>query len=341
MTILGTIAYMAPELIEGRKFYNELIDVYALTITLWQIWTGLEPFADETTFSLYDLILSGTHPPLPKNSPEGFNNILEAAWQGDPDKRINSKELLEDITRVVSNFMSKLHGKEASLENSQLMPPLSHDPSSISINKITSKQSSLLPTNVTDQNHFNQQLPNNDNNDNNNDEENSMIISNKALEMLGNSTFIDECSSSDVDEQSISSSGMSPELVFNGWEYERSSSENNPIHPLPLQQSHNSTSKLLFPNNNTHNKFHSTLKEKKSHKKLIEIKTEYQHNHHDHDHKGNNYNNINTNDNENNNDNDNNIAQMDLYQSYARNSTTEQKKNPIFQFFSNKRSSFW
>jgi serine/threonine protein kinase len=110
MTILGTIAYMAPELVEGKRRYTESIDVYALTVTLWQIWTGREPYEGIETFSLYQLIASGTHPPLPDNSPDGFNDILAAGWATNSQQRISSKDLLDLVDTLVTKYISELYG---------------------------------------------------------------------------------------------------------------------------------------------------------------------------------------------------------------------------------------
>jgi serine/threonine protein kinase len=65
MTVLGTVAYMAPELVNAQPVYTEAIDVYAMGITFWEIWTGKDPFAKENTFSLYQLIAQGSRPEIP------------------------------------------------------------------------------------------------------------------------------------------------------------------------------------------------------------------------------------------------------------------------------------
>jgi serine/threonine protein kinase len=107
MTILGTIAYMAPELVEGKRQYTESIDVYALTITLWQIWTGVEPYQDIDTFSLYKLIVSGVHPELPNNSPEGLDEVLSAGWDPNPEQRLSSQQLLERMEIVATDYFDQ------------------------------------------------------------------------------------------------------------------------------------------------------------------------------------------------------------------------------------------
>lgn len=56
MTILGTVAFMAPELVNNARTYTESIDIYALGVTFWEIWTNKDPYADLTTFQIYDKV---------------------------------------------------------------------------------------------------------------------------------------------------------------------------------------------------------------------------------------------------------------------------------------------
>lgn len=182
MTILGTIAYMAPELVEGKHHYTDLIDVYALTITLWQIWTGTEPYQGYDTFSLYNLISSGAHPDLPNNSPEGFNDVLTAGWESNPSLRISSKELLNRIDRVASSYLNKLHN--------------SSDISAIKDEKTSSPNPLIVTT--TDNS-----------------------ICNEDLEMLGSTSFFEDSFSADIEDIS-SFHHDTPRKLFQGWNQNRS-----------------------------------------------------------------------------------------------------------------------
>jgi serine/threonine protein kinase len=104
MTILGTVAFMAPELIAAKRHYTEAIDIYALSITMWEIWTGKDPYEDISQFDIYAKVATGYRPALPADSPPGFNDALAAAWQEDPNLRPSAGDLLNILEDVYQAF---------------------------------------------------------------------------------------------------------------------------------------------------------------------------------------------------------------------------------------------
>eukprot|EP00601_Ochromonadales_sp_CCMP2298_P030493 CAMPEP_0173344524 /NCGR_PEP_ID=MMETSP1144-20121109/11436_1 /TAXON_ID=483371 /ORGANISM="non described non described, Strain CCMP2298" /LENGTH=462 /DNA_ID=CAMNT_0014291489 /DNA_START=330 /DNA_END=1714 /DNA_ORIENTATION=+ len=101
MTILGTVAFMAPELIAAHKHYTESIDIYALAVTMWEIWTGRDPYEDISQFEIYEKVAQGYRPGLPTDSPPGFNDILVSAWQEDAANRPTAAEMVEQLEELV------------------------------------------------------------------------------------------------------------------------------------------------------------------------------------------------------------------------------------------------
>lgn len=125
MAILGTVAFMAPELIaRGTRHYTEAVDVYAFAVLMWEVWTlGKDPFDDVTTFQLYDLVAKGERPPLsvfktpssPADSTAPFlvpdDGILEVmceAWDQDPEKRLTMSVAVTKLTKILGDLYTAL-----------------------------------------------------------------------------------------------------------------------------------------------------------------------------------------------------------------------------------------
>lgn len=103
MTVLGTVAFMAPELVEGRPVYTESIDVYALGITMWEIWTGQDPFDETATFSIYSKVMSGERPPVPNTAPDSYVDLMCRAWNQDPGNRPTATEMVQELELAISS----------------------------------------------------------------------------------------------------------------------------------------------------------------------------------------------------------------------------------------------
>jgi serine/threonine protein kinase len=117
MTILGTIAYMAPELVAAAKFYTTSVDIFALAITFWEIWTGTvmslfistvptcdcdvillitgqTAYATNTQFEVYRMVEDGVRPDLSNvEGPADFVNLIKDSWHNNPDLRPSAEEL--------------------------------------------------------------------------------------------------------------------------------------------------------------------------------------------------------------------------------------------------------
>eukprot|EP00939_MAST-03C_sp_MAST-3C-sp1_P000014 g14.t1 len=97
-SVLGTPAYMAPELVRAVKgasilsTYSQAVDMYAFGCIMWESIYLCPPWDGLASTTIYKRVSSGKRPPLSSMSllsgaPEGYVELMKSAWTDDPDSR--------------------------------------------------------------------------------------------------------------------------------------------------------------------------------------------------------------------------------------------------------------
>ncbi|EQC41379.1 TKL protein kinase [Saprolegnia diclina VS20] len=98
MTVVGSVDFMAPEMISGGRpasaVYGTAADVYSLTMTLWHILApGRNPWKGRSHFEVYTEVTQGRRPTIPLTLPPDCVDLLENGWAADPAKRLSVQEI--------------------------------------------------------------------------------------------------------------------------------------------------------------------------------------------------------------------------------------------------------
>lgn len=105
-TLLGTLAYMAPEQLEGKEA-DARTDLFALGLILYEMLTGTKAFTGKSQASLMAAILKETPLPLQNfqpTTPKALDWVLQKCLAKDPEQRWQSvrdlKFQLECVTQI-------------------------------------------------------------------------------------------------------------------------------------------------------------------------------------------------------------------------------------------------
>ena len=101
---VGTHGWAAPELLRGLR-YGPPVDVYALGIVLWEIWTGKRPFEDVPAAAmLFRVAVEGLRPPLPPSMPKGLCSLLRRCWSSSPEARPTAEQVQAQLRSVLQGL---------------------------------------------------------------------------------------------------------------------------------------------------------------------------------------------------------------------------------------------
>ncbi|MEM7157509.1 MAG: serine/threonine-protein kinase [Myxococcota bacterium] len=116
--LIGSPAYMAPELISGRPL-DQRTDLFSLGILLYQIATGRLPFTGRNPHEVLNRIADGDYPPAASICPlvdRELEDIIALALASDADERYQSVETFgQDLARYLEEVGVEPNNEELGL----------------------------------------------------------------------------------------------------------------------------------------------------------------------------------------------------------------------------------
>ncbi len=98
--VYGVISYMAPEILQGKE-YTTASDIYSFGMIMWELITGRIPFWDQNDNIEFTIkICENFRPPINKNTPKGYNELMQKCWDSDPNKRPTTFDILEKLINI-------------------------------------------------------------------------------------------------------------------------------------------------------------------------------------------------------------------------------------------------
>lgn len=104
--VRGTLPWMAPELLNGSSSrVSEKVDVFSFGITMWEILTEEEPYANMHCGAIIGGIVKNTlRPPLPDHCDPEWKKLMEQCWSSDPPARPSFTEITKRLRSISASL---------------------------------------------------------------------------------------------------------------------------------------------------------------------------------------------------------------------------------------------
>lgn len=92
---VGTVCWMAPELLTNNKKYDQKVDIWAYGIFAMEIADGFPPYFNEPQARILLNIVKNDPPPINRRFSNDFQDFVKQCLTKDPITRPSAKQLLE------------------------------------------------------------------------------------------------------------------------------------------------------------------------------------------------------------------------------------------------------
>ncbi|ETO10875.1 hypothetical protein RFI_26503 [Reticulomyxa filosa] len=111
-TSIGPLKWMAPETLNEHPRFSTKSDVYSFGITLWELLTGQEPYADiDPLNAAVQVVVAQLRPTLYEFIDVKIQSLLKRCWDNDPSKRPDFPEIILLLEKIIEREEKKLQRK--------------------------------------------------------------------------------------------------------------------------------------------------------------------------------------------------------------------------------------
>eukprot|EP01091_Cochliopodium_minus_P009735 TRINITY_DN2463_c0_g1_i1.p1 TRINITY_DN2463_c0_g1~~TRINITY_DN2463_c0_g1_i1.p1 ORF type:complete len:765 (-),score=220.89 TRINITY_DN2463_c0_g1_i1:77-2197(-) len=111
-TRMGTVNWVAPEILRETDPYTEKADVFSFGIVLWEILTEKIPYGEMQVLQIVRAIDTGKRPPIPEDCDVEYKNLIEICWHDDHHTRPYFDTIYENLTSIHHNLVNKIEKNE-------------------------------------------------------------------------------------------------------------------------------------------------------------------------------------------------------------------------------------
>jgi|GEM_PF-7044898 len=98
---IGTLAWMAPELLKAGQKYQKSCDIYSLAIILWEIVSGKAPGVDvDMPRLILGMAAQGRREVIPSRTPSRMAALISKCWAKEPTKRPEIREIVSELEAI-------------------------------------------------------------------------------------------------------------------------------------------------------------------------------------------------------------------------------------------------
>eukprot|EP01023_Acetabularia_acetabulum_P015114 TRINITY_DN17333_c0_g1_i4.p1 TRINITY_DN17333_c0_g1~~TRINITY_DN17333_c0_g1_i4.p1 ORF type:complete len:545 (-),score=76.63 TRINITY_DN17333_c0_g1_i4:756-2390(-) len=90
---MGTAQYIAPEMLTGTHRPTFKLDIYALGILMWEMYTGNRPWEGFLECQIAYQVMQGERPQIPPGCPEDIRDMMSQCWDADPKVRPTANQI--------------------------------------------------------------------------------------------------------------------------------------------------------------------------------------------------------------------------------------------------------
>ncbi|KAK7373690.1 hypothetical protein VNO80_07106 [Phaseolus coccineus] len=118
--VRGTLPWMAPELLNGNSSrVSEKVDVFSFGISMWELLTGEEPYADMHCGAIIGGIVKNTlRPTVPDRCDSEWRKLMEECWSPEPENRPSFTEITSRLRSMSVVLQPKGNGQAYQLRPS-------------------------------------------------------------------------------------------------------------------------------------------------------------------------------------------------------------------------------